>query len=536
MADDTADVGLGSTATISTTVPNHAQRRQSIIAPSTIADNTTVVGTTNVLQAQPQTPGGVRSQLSLVEGSDPNLSGLSMKERRMAQRRCIAEDPEWNLALVEKLSDLCVKVIVANFEEKSILNGLPNKYRERVLESISVTLPLSIAAPLIPDESYWKRRSLANFKNCDIRKHGDLWKRLFFELHIQTLAESFVPKNLAGLEELEKFEKELKLAASFVEKLHMRQMKPALPAEGTIIKATDPPPDHVDVNIFFTQLTNLKTLQLYYGILDCGMNFKWTDFGMTMNDCGFLAAALKANRTLKSLTIQMSGIDDDKVRVLSSVLLENKTLERLDLSHNKIGDAGARGLSKLLTSADTVLTYLNLGNNKIGRAGAHALGKALQQNQVLEEIVVRMNKFGDHGAAAFMAGLARGVMANSKLKSLDISSNGLGADSVSILCALLKRNGKNLVSIDLSCNKLGNFGSLPGGGPVQALAPAAGTNNAGNGRPGSGGKGSDADLAGKMLFEAISHNKYVTHLDIRVTDLSQDYMVAIKGIVTENSQ
>ena len=34
------------------------------------------------------------------------------------QRRIIAEDPEWNLAPVDKLSDMCVRVIVANFESK----------------------------------------------------------------------------------------------------------------------------------------------------------------------------------------------------------------------------------------------------------------------------------------------------------------------------------------------------------------------------------------------------------------------------------
>jgi hypothetical protein len=66
-----------------------------------------------------------KSQTSLFEAGGglndamhPDLSGLSAKERKMAQRRCIAEDPEWNLAPVEKLSELCVKVIVANFESE----------------------------------------------------------------------------------------------------------------------------------------------------------------------------------------------------------------------------------------------------------------------------------------------------------------------------------------------------------------------------------------------------------------------------------
>lgn len=38
----------------------------------------------------------------------------SVKESR--ERRIIAEDPEWNLAPVEKLTALCIKVIVKNFE------------------------------------------------------------------------------------------------------------------------------------------------------------------------------------------------------------------------------------------------------------------------------------------------------------------------------------------------------------------------------------------------------------------------------------
>jgi hypothetical protein len=37
------------------------------------------------------------------------------------QRRIIAEDPEWNLAPVDKLSDMCVRVLVANFESKETL-------------------------------------------------------------------------------------------------------------------------------------------------------------------------------------------------------------------------------------------------------------------------------------------------------------------------------------------------------------------------------------------------------------------------------
>ncbi|KAJ1544787.1 T-complex-associated testis-expressed protein 1, partial [Nowakowskiella sp. JEL0078] len=144
----------------------------------------------------------IRSQINLSPGNTDMAEGGGMSilgfKHEKVQRRIIAEDPEWNLAPVEKLSELCVRVIVANFEKNPILRGIPPKYRDRVLNSISVELPLSIAGPLIPDDSYWKRRAKSCFKNCDPEKHGGSWKRLFFELHIQKVLENFVPRSGVG--------------------------------------------------------------------------------------------------------------------------------------------------------------------------------------------------------------------------------------------------------------------------------------------------------------------------------------------------
>jgi hypothetical protein len=40
----------------------------------------------------------------------------SKSAKEVVQRRIIAEDAEWNLAPVPKLTELCIKAIVANFE------------------------------------------------------------------------------------------------------------------------------------------------------------------------------------------------------------------------------------------------------------------------------------------------------------------------------------------------------------------------------------------------------------------------------------
>jgi hypothetical protein len=62
---------------------------------------------------------------------------------------------------------------------------------------------------------------------------------------------------------------------------------------------------------------------------DCGINFNWVYFGMTLTDCQRLSDSLKSNPTLVSLSVRSSGIDDDKCRVLASALQQNMILKNL---------------------------------------------------------------------------------------------------------------------------------------------------------------------------------------------------------------
>ncbi|KAJ3089631.1 T-complex-associated testis-expressed protein 1 [Quaeritorhiza haematococci] len=160
--------------------------------------------------------GGDRT-MSVIANVPPPLFSTLSRHTILAQRRIIAEDPEWNLAPVEKLSELCIRAIVANFQTSPILKGLPRRYRDKILGSIATNLPLSITAPLVPDDTvvvsptssfvssekkggllyesnYWKRCALQRFHNCDPARHGGSWKRLFFELHTRQLIEGFVPR------------------------------------------------------------------------------------------------------------------------------------------------------------------------------------------------------------------------------------------------------------------------------------------------------------------------------------------------------
>ncbi len=160
-----------------------------------------------------------------------------------------------------------------------MLEGLPLKYKEYILANLSTTLPLPTTASLITDEGYWRRRAQANFKLCNPENHGDSWKQLFFELHVQALLEARYPKRVESAEETATLEQALQLAAPYVRRVHLRQLRPAYDAATTtpsgaegalelkdvLVCPTDLNPDHLDPGLLFRNLKNLTELVLFYG-------------------------------------------------------------------------------------------------------------------------------------------------------------------------------------------------------------------------------------------------------------------------------
>lgn len=67
------------------------------------------------------------------------------------------------------------------------------------------------------------------------------------------------------------------------------------------------------------------------------------------------------------------------------------TLSTVDLSHNKLSDSSARALSKLL-NGHCVLRILDISNNYIGVMGGASLGHALQVNNTLIELNIKLNR------------------------------------------------------------------------------------------------------------------------------------------------
>lgn len=87
---------------------------------------------------------------------------------------------------VPKLVDFAVSTVALNFSLYPHLKGLTNqKLIEQVIESTPLNLALTISAPYIHQESYWKKACEKRWKNARPDEHGWSWKQTYLEKHIQ---------------------------------------------------------------------------------------------------------------------------------------------------------------------------------------------------------------------------------------------------------------------------------------------------------------------------------------------------------------
>lgn len=434
----------------------------------------------------------------LLDENEQNLfSNPAADPRKM--RRIIAEDPEWSLATVPRLIDICVKHIVGNFADNPLLDELKPKHKDKVLEALATDLPLRITAPLVSDEGYWKRCCKARWAVCDTDQYGSSWKRMFFERNMEDLIESFVPEST----ELTEIAETLELSQDFIKRLRIRQLLPqikdvtaAAPQEEEISDmgsdtGTDETLDHFDFGLIINQLPNLVEISITYGVRNCGMNFEWSLFEFTQKDCILLAKAVKACTHLEVLRLQRCQIEDERARLIISHLLEHPSLRILDLSHNRIGDKTGRAVGKLL-SGNKVLEEVHLCDNSIRAEGASAIAFSLKKNTTLRVLNMKLNRIGDEGGR----NMCQALMKTNTLLHIDLSSNGLGEHVAANLAEVLSTN-QSLEHIVIACNKLGVAG-------------------------------------GRVLQEGLENNKMLKTFDLRLTEISQQSEHSIMNVIKSN--
>ncbi|XP_074093170.1 dynein regulatory complex subunit 5 [Macrotis lagotis] len=429
--------------------------------------------------------------------SNVTASNPASGTRRM--RRIIAEDPEWTLAIVPSLIDLCLQHFVTNFETHPVLTELQPEQQRKVLDRLSPDLSLKVVANLISDESYWKRRCNQRWSVGHVEKYGNNWKRMFFERHLQELLKVFIP----GTTDPNVILDLIPLCQDYVVRLQVDQFLPPVMLEPPIqdmdltdsaseTEQDDLNMDHYQLGDLVAGLRKLEILDLVFGVKDCGMNFEWNLFLFTIRDCHSLASAIKTCLTLKVFRLTRSKVDDEKARILIRNLLDHPSLLELDLSHNNIGDRGARAAAKLINHSK--LKILNLANNKIKALGAQSLAHALSVNTNLVSLNLRLNCIEDEGGQA----IAHALQTNSTLTNLHLGSNELSEPTATLFSQVLSVN-TTLTCINLSCNHIGLDG-------------------------------------GKQLLEGMSENKTLMEFDLRMSEIGQESEYLISGALNANRE
>ncbi|NXG67575.1 DRC5 protein, partial [Hemiprocne comata] len=407
----------------------------------------------------------------------------------------IIEDPEWSLATVPHLTELCLQHIVHNFEKNPILDCLLPEHQKKVLDRLSTGLPLTVTANLISDEDYWKRCCTERWQVCDISNYGESWKRMFFERHLENILKCFIPNSTDPNQVLDL----IPLCKDYVQKLEVDQFLPPVKVDQKEESDTESnfglsevPMHHYDLGVLITALPRLEELHLTYGVKDCGMNFEWNLFNFTYQDCCNLAVAVRMCHNLKVFKLTRSNVDDDKTRLLVRNLLDHPSLVELNLSHSLIRDEGAQAIGKLINRSR--LEILDLCNNQIGHLGAQALAQALAKNSTLISLNLRLNRVEDKGGEA----IGHALLTNTTLKSIHLGSNNLSEQTAILFSQVLAQNA-TLMSINFSCNNLGLVG-------------------------------------GKQLLDGLADNKALTEFDLRLAEVGQEIEYLIQQIVWANRE
>jgi hypothetical protein len=124
--------------------------------------------------------------------------------------------------------------------------------QDRLAALIPTDLPLSVSAPLIDSEVYWKRCAADLFQTCVPADHGHSWKQLFFEKTVEEALENFDGSSEAytALNRL------LATSSELVFKLKIRQFA-----------------SHADMAFLFDALPNLYSLSITFGSRNVGMKY-----------------------------------------------------------------------------------------------------------------------------------------------------------------------------------------------------------------------------------------------------------------------
>lgn len=178
-----------------------------------------------------------------------------------------------------------------------------------------------------------------------------------------------------------------------------------------------------------------------------------------------LAAALAKNETIKRLHVADVCMSGTHLRCVKSIVQANRSIAELRLINCMIGDEEAKALCAVV-NAKTTIRVLDLSANYIAAKGARAIADMLETYSPLRVLDLSKNaSLGDRGADA----LGNAMRSNMGLEVLDVSGCGItddGMDGLAAAVMSLMGSGANLRLLRFHDNK----GTTETGHNVMGLA------------------------------------------------------------------
>ncbi|XP_004750604.1 NLR family CARD domain-containing protein 3 isoform X1 [Mustela putorius furo] len=223
---------------------------------------------------------------------------------------------------------------------------------------------------------------------------------------------------------------------------------------------------------------------------------------------GVLQSLLPQLLYCRSLRLDSNQFQDPVMELLGSVLSgKDCRIQKISLAENQISNKGAKALARSLL-VNRSLTSLDLRSNSIGPQGAKALADALKINRTLTFLSLQSNAIRDNGARS----VAEALAANRTLSVLHLQKNTIGPVGAQQMADTLKQN-RSLKELIFSSNSIGDGGA-------EALAKALKVNQGLESLDLQSNSISDVGVA--ALMEALCANQTLVSLNLRENSISSE--------------
>ncbi|XP_023339533.1 T-complex-associated testis-expressed protein 1 isoform X3 [Eurytemora carolleeae] len=405
----------------------------------------------------------------------------------------VSENIDWNLKKsVPSLYQSCIQCLTNCFSRKPWLSRmLKGKHRQRFLEEVDECEDLSLVYQYIEDTpTYWRRRARKLFSSVDVSMHSGSWKQLCVERALTNQIEAFQPLQ-SSYDDIKSLCQDV---GSIVKYLRITQLLPpevttsnqtVVQSKGEVeVESTqskevlsrtpslisfdqsnisspprvptpvqildmDIPPNHLDFSLLLPLIPNLEELHICCQVKKCGLEFRWSMFGLTEKDADNIGTGLEQINKIKLISIKNSKVSDSILYMVLDGLEKMKLITVLDFPNNIITDESIEPLVKFITGKDeggiSLLKALSvekkiikfcLASNRLTSNTGHAIRDLLKLNRTIEHLEFSCNRFeGDTGDY-----ILEGIKSNTSIKFMDLRLSGIGQEEEAEISAIIRKN------------------------------------------------------------------------------------------------